>query len=145
MHLLPVRWKAISTCLEDSTLSFMRKRLCSSSTPWPTNGAPWLPCPLLGVLRFDPVSGAWSTLAPASANRKSCLSFVLGGCLYVAGGAAENKSSVQRYDVATDTWTAVADMLKGRWFFGAITVGSVGSAEEQDLFGLTNRQIASRL
>jgi hypothetical protein len=45
-----------------------------------------------------------------------------------------NGSSVERYDVATDTWTAVADTLEERYVFGAVTIGSAGLAEEQDLF-----------
>jgi hypothetical protein len=42
--------------------------------------------------------------------------------------------SVERYDVASNTWRAVADMLEGRKFFIGVTIGSAGPAEEQDLF-----------
>jgi hypothetical protein len=41
---------------------------------------------------------------------------------------------VERYDVTSDTWTVVADMLQVRYSFRAVTIGSVGSAEEQNLF-----------
>jgi hypothetical protein len=41
---------------------------------------------------------------------------------------------VERYDVATDTWTAVADTLEGRNSFSTVTIGSAGPAKEQDLF-----------
>jgi hypothetical protein len=51
----------------------------------------------------------------------------------VAGGGIDS-SSVERYDVATDTWTAMADMLESRRNFGAVTVGSAYQAKEQDLF-----------
>jgi outer membrane protein assembly factor BamB len=86
------------------------------------------------VLCFDPLSGAWNTLeSTSSSSRKFGASFVANGCLYVAGGAGRN-SSVERYDVASDTWTAVADMLEGRRYFSAITIGSAGPAEVQDLF-----------
>jgi hypothetical protein len=85
------------------------------------------------VLRFDPVSGLTSTLASTSSVRQHGASFVLGGCLHVAGGQGL-KSSMERYDVASNTWTAVADMLEGRANFGAVTTRSAGPAEEQDLF-----------
>jgi hypothetical protein len=52
---------------------------------------------------------------------------MLGECLFVAGGFAY-KSSVERYDAATNTWTAVADMLEGRYDFDAVTIASVGPA-----------------
>jgi N-acetylneuraminic acid mutarotase len=38
------------------------------------------------VLQLDPSSGAYNTLALTSSNRKYVASFMLGGCLYVAGG-----------------------------------------------------------
>jgi hypothetical protein len=43
-------------------------------------------------------------------------------------------SSVERYDTASNTWTAMADMLEGRRFLKAVTIGSAGPAEEQGLF-----------
>jgi N-acetylneuraminic acid mutarotase len=86
------------------------------------------------VLRFDTASGVWSTLGATSSNKLGSATFVLGGCLYVAGGDTYSSSSVERYDVATDTWTAVADLLEARLAFCAVTIGSVDSAEEQDLF-----------
>jgi hypothetical protein len=56
--------------------------------------------------------------------------------MYAAGGNV-GSSSVQRYDVASNTWAVaiVADnMLEGRRFFSAVTIGSAGPAEEQDFF-----------
>jgi hypothetical protein len=54
--------------------------------------------------------------------------------MYAAGGAGQN-SSVERYDVTSDTWTAaVTNMLEGRQLFDAVTIGSAGPAEDQDLF-----------
>jgi hypothetical protein len=41
---------------------------------------------------------------------------------------------MERYDVTSDTWRAVADMLQARHYFGAVTIGSAGPAEVQDLF-----------
>jgi N-acetylneuraminic acid mutarotase len=88
------------------------------------------------VLRFDPASGTWTTLDHTSSMQNCGASFVLGGCLCVAGGFGEgNTSSVERYDVNTNAWTAVAGMLNGRCDFGAVTIlRSAGPAEEQDLF-----------
>jgi hypothetical protein len=46
---------------------------------------------------------------------------------------------VERYDAVTDTWAEVADMLERRRECsgcGAVTTGSAGPAEEQDLFDL---------
>jgi hypothetical protein len=86
-----------------------------------------------GVLRYDPASEVWSTLAPLIHERYNGASFVLAGCMYAAGGR-NSESKVQRYDVTADEWTEVADMLDGRSFFGAVTIGSADAAEEQDLF-----------
>jgi hypothetical protein len=85
------------------------------------------------VMRFDPATGVWSRLAPTLNNRKYGSSFKVDGCLYTAGGI-HAMSSVERYDVASNTWTAVADMLEGRDCFSAVTIGSAGPVVEQDLF-----------
>jgi hypothetical protein len=88
------------------------------------------------VLRFDPASGTWSkfTLAPTSSSRTYGASFVVGGCLYGAGGSGRQHSSVQCYNVVSNTWADVADMLGGRHHFCAVAIESVGPAEELDLF-----------
>jgi len=82
-------------------------------------------------LRFDPVRGAWRELAGTATDRRGGASFILNGCLYVAGPT----SSVERYHVNSDTWTAVAcdvgDMPRRQRFFGAVTIPA---EEEQDLF-----------
>jgi hypothetical protein len=82
---------------------------------------------------FDPESGAWKTVSPTSYSHSGGASFVLGGSLYAAGGDASS-ASMERYDVTSDTWTAVSDMLQGRSSFSAVTVGSADMVEE-DLFG----------
>jgi hypothetical protein len=66
-------------------------------------------------------------------------SFVVGGCLYATGGVGDIgqssvEGSVECYDVASDIWTDVADMLEGWMHLCAVTIGSAGPAEEQDLF-----------
>jgi hypothetical protein len=81
------------------------------------------------VLSFDPASGMWANLASTSRNRRGGASFVLIGSLYSAGGLA-----VERYDVASNTWVFVPNMLEVRRYFGAVAIGSAGPAEEQDLF-----------
>jgi hypothetical protein len=88
-----------------------------------------------GVLRFDTASGVWSTLGATSKSKHGSATFVLSGCLYVAGGSG-NPSSVERYDIVNDTWTAVADMLEGRVSFGVnlVTILSADPVKEQDLF-----------
>jgi hypothetical protein len=84
---------------------------------------------------FDLVSGIWTTLAPTLHSRYGGTSFVLAGCLYAAGGwRPSGRASVERYDVASDTWTAVAELSEGRSNFCAVTIGSSGLAVEQDLF-----------
>jgi hypothetical protein len=82
------------------------------------------------VLRYDHV---WSTLTPTLNPKLKGGSFVLGGCLYAAGGS-RSPSSVERYDVTSDTWTALAGMLQARSYPCAVTNGSTGPAEEQNLF-----------
>lgn len=85
------------------------------------------------VLRLDPVSGAWTVLASTSTPTVYATSFVLGGSLFSAGGLL-SKRHVERYDVAADTWTEVADMLEERAFFGAATIRQANPAEDQGLF-----------
>jgi N-acetylneuraminic acid mutarotase len=88
------------------------------------------------LLRFDPVSESWSTLAPTSRDREEGCSFVLGGNLYATGGGSgrESYSSVERYDTASNTWIVVGNMLESRRHVSAVTIGSEGPTEEQDLF-----------
>jgi hypothetical protein len=85
------------------------------------------------TLCFDPALGTWSTLAPLLMERFHCSMFALSGNLFAIGGQG-SESSVERYNVATDTWTAMADLPHGRMGFGAVSIGSAGPAEEQDLF-----------
>jgi kelch-like protein 17 (actinfilin)/kelch-like protein 20 len=85
------------------------------------------------TLRFDPALGLWDTLSLTLYPRFCCATFVLGRSLYAAGGAGD-ASNVERYDVSTDTWTMVADMLQPRRSFSAVTTYVEGPAIEQDLF-----------
>jgi hypothetical protein len=74
-----------------------------------------------GVLRIDPASGVWSTLAQTSIKRKDCACFVIDEFLCAAGGR-DLPLSVERYDVTNNTWEAVADMIEGRRYFGSVTI-----------------------
>jgi hypothetical protein len=85
------------------------------------------------VLCFDPATYGWSTLAQTCVSRMHGSSFILNGIVYTAGGESA-PSSVERYDMASDTWTAVANMLESRMYFAAVTFASTGSDEELDLF-----------
>jgi hypothetical protein len=58
---------------------------------------------------------------------------VLGECLYAVGGPGQ-LSNVERYNVTSNTWRTVANMLEVRSYSRAMTIGSAGPAEEQDLF-----------
>jgi hypothetical protein len=84
------------------------------------------------VLRFDPASEAWTTLAPSLASPHNGTSFVLGAFLYAVEGGGDAR--VERCDPVTDTWSAVTDMLESWWRCEAATIGSAGPAVEQDFF-----------
>jgi N-acetylneuraminic acid mutarotase len=86
-----------------------------------------------GVLRFDTISHAWFLLAHTSVKRDFGASFVMAGSLFVSGGR-HSRASMERYDVAADTWTAVASMREGRDSFAAVSIKSAGPTEDQDLF-----------
>jgi tripartite motif-containing protein 71 len=85
------------------------------------------------TFRYDPLSTGeqWSLRARTLSGRNEGASFVNAGKLYAMGG--EYDSSVERYDVASDTWTAVGDSLEVRKLCGAVTITSFGP-EEHDLF-----------
>jgi hypothetical protein len=62
------------------------------------------------VHRFDPVAILWSTVAPTSVARTTLGSFVLGGHIHAVGGfdGEDRLSSMERYSVASDSWSGVA-------------------------------------
>jgi hypothetical protein len=83
--------------------------------------------------QFDPSPEALYFLAPTTWPRSHCATFVLGGNLYAAGGDV-HASGVERYDVSTDTWSMLADMLEPRRSLSAVTIYIAGPTTEQDLF-----------
>jgi hypothetical protein len=118
---------------------------CSRSAVY-VNGLVYIPG--AGVNRretlcFDPASGIWRTLAPLLTRRNQCSAFVLSGYLYAVGGQ-KRESNVERHDVASDTWTSMADLTHGRIGFGAVSIESAGPAEEQDLFDALIAQASFR-
>jgi hypothetical protein len=46
----------------------------------------------------------------------------------------ESNLSVERYDVASNTWTLVTDMRESRYTHSAVTIRSADTDDEQDLF-----------
>jgi hypothetical protein len=84
------------------------------------------------LYEFDPALGVWTTLATPGRTVYAA-SFLLGGRLYVAG-SLRHGTRVLRYDAVIDTWTPVSDMLEGRAFFCAVTIGVSGPVEEQNFF-----------
>jgi hypothetical protein len=62
-------------------------------------------------------------------SRSASSTFVLDWSLYEAGGS-ETPKSVERYNVTSNTWTAMADMLEGHQNSCAVTIGSVATTEE---------------
>jgi hypothetical protein len=90
---------------------------------------------------FDPVTGVWCMLAPTTFDR-NIAAFTLSGCLHVKR-RMRSASTIERYDVATDTWTAVTDLPHGWIACNAIGIESC-PAEEQDLFDSLIAQAAAR-
>jgi hypothetical protein len=85
------------------------------------------------VLRFEPATGVWSTLASTMHGRWRAASYLLDGCLYAAGGTT-SPSNEECYDANTNTWKEVAGMLESRHSFGAVTIGRTEETEVQDNF-----------
>ena len=70
-----------------------------------------------------------------STARASFGVFVLGGCMYAAGGSSEAEQSVEKYDPSTDSWSDVNPMLgEGRVRFCAQSVTTRAEVAEENLF-----------
>lgn len=78
---------------------------------------------------FDISSGTWSSRAPLPTSRGGAAAGVLDGQIIVAGGEGNAGSSkgvfatVERYDPATDLWTALPPMRTPRHGTGGAVVG----------------------
>jgi N-acetylneuraminic acid mutarotase len=63
------------------------------------------------VHRFNPVANMWSAVAPMTVARRALVTFVLGKSIYAVGGydGEDLLSSMERYSVASDSWSEVVD------------------------------------
>jgi N-acetylneuraminic acid mutarotase len=80
---------------------------------------------LSSVLRYDPSSDTWSTVAAMSQARSSLAVFALDGCVYAAGGYDASNvrlSTVEKYEPAFDRWSAVRSMGSARSAFKAVAL-----------------------
>jgi len=69
-----------------------------------------------------------------STARTGFVLFVLGGCMYAAGGA-ETEQSAEKYDPDTDSWSDVSPMRgNGRRLFCAQSVTTRAEIAEENLF-----------
>lgn len=83
---------------------------------------------------YNPASDTWTTNAPLPTGRAGLAAAVVGNAIYAIGGrfatggpcsgfGAAVTDIVERYDIATDTWSAVAPLLSPRSDLAAATVG----------------------
>jgi hypothetical protein len=83
------------------------------------------------VEAYDPVAGSWSTKGSLNTPRAEFSLVVADGSLFALGGQQGSNNptpiaSVERYDPALDTWTAMADMPDARSFFAAGALNILG-------------------
>lgn len=84
---------------------------------------------------YDPVTDSWNAgLAPLPTGRNGLAVAVVGNAIYAIGGRSSGGgpcsdfgagvlATVERYDIATDTWTSVAPLLSPRQDLAAARVG----------------------
>jgi N-acetylneuraminic acid mutarotase len=93
---------------------------------------------------YDPATNRWTPQTPLGLARPGAASAVLGGKLYVLGGARYNASKdamevlaiTIRYDPATRTWTRRADMPSPRQGIAASKVSLNGQERIEVLGGI---------
>lgn len=71
------------------------------------------------LLRYNPSTGAWTYLATPITNRDGGVTGPIGGMLYLAGG---NLPNLDAYDVATNRWSARAQLQPARAWAGGDAV-----------------------
>ena len=94
------------------------------------------------VEKYDPTLDEWTAVAVMSTKRYGHDVAVLDGMLYVIGGQTKHDNcynhlaSVEKYDPARDTWTAVASMGTKRYGLGVAVLDgmlyAVGGFDEHD-------------
>jgi hypothetical protein len=93
------------------------------------NGSGSAPRP--DLMSYDPASDVWTVLAPMAQARAGLGVAILGNSIYAIGGrintggpgSGGSLASVERYDIATDTWTPVAPLMAPREDLAAAAVG----------------------
>jgi hypothetical protein len=86
------------------------------------------------VDRYDPVTNTWRTLAPMPTPRAGLATAAVGGNIYAIGGRVNpftpcqgglgpQSLAVERYSVASGTWSSVAPMPNPRGDLAAVAVG----------------------
>ena len=87
---------------------------------------------LSDLQRYDPVLDVWTTLAPMTVARAGAAAAVIDDGIFVIGGRQSTSgpcsggpylTTVEKYDVDTNTWTAVAPLLNGRSDLAAVAHG----------------------
>jgi N-acetylneuraminic acid mutarotase len=81
--------------------------------------------------RYDPATDTWTTLTPMTTARAAAAAAVQDDAIYVIGGRESGSGPcsggaldvVERYDIATDTWTTVAPLPSPRSDAAAVEHG----------------------
>src|SRR5712691_4872400 len=82
--------------------------------------------------RYDPVLNAWTTLAPMPTARAGAAAAVIDDGIFVIGGRQSTSGpcsggpylqTVEKYDIDTDTWSAVAQLPNQRSDMAAVAHG----------------------
>ncbi len=87
--------------------------------------------PRLDIMSYHPPTDTWTVLSPMTTGRAGLAVAVEGDSIYAIGGRTGTGgpgsggalASVERYDIAFDTWTPVAPLLSARSDLAAATVG----------------------
>jgi hypothetical protein len=81
------------------------------------------------LFRYDPAQDSWLQLSSAPVPRAAAAAGVIGGRLYVAGGATDTEQAVARtdvYDFARDRWTQGPDLPTVREHVAGAVAGRPG-------------------
>ena len=77
--------------------------------------------PSQSLLRYDPATDTWTTLAPPTQFHGAGAGGVLGGKFYLTGGQSRQ---LEVYDPATNSWTTRAPMPSVRSFVGSTVLNN---------------------
>lgn len=88
------------------------------------------------TLRYDSLTGAFSLRAPTLVPRKKFAAAVVGGRIYVSGGATRT-SSVEEYDPEMNEWRVVSEAPRRRY-------GCVGAAAGGVFYVIGGLRVGSR-